>query len=83
MKAIKHESVYLEKGIKMNPWIKSSHSLAGPSGRAYLGSCFEMFMGDSSVLKILRPDWIQFSILIGYNINVAFAAENRAFLILI
>ena len=31
-------------------------SLAGPSGRAYLGSCFERFMGEKWVVKILRPD---------------------------
>ena len=31
-------------------------SLAGPSGRAYLGSRFEMFMAQTSVLEILRPD---------------------------
>ena len=30
--------------------------LAGPSGRAYLGSCFEMFIVRTAMFEILRPD---------------------------
>ena len=39
-------------------------------GHAYLGSCFEMSIVRTAMLEKLRPDWILFSILIGYNINV-------------
>ena len=32
--------------------------LAGPSGHAYLGSCFEMTLVRMAMLEMLRPDWI-------------------------
>ena len=35
---------------------QGSISLAGPSGHAYLGSCFEMFLVRTAMLEILRPD---------------------------